>query len=323
MANSAVVYLEIGDEGLPTEAPPNTIIIGPTASGALAKVDDAGVIVTLPDGNHNHDDEYYKKTEVDTKIQQVESSTNNSITVVNDRITTVEGTINSRITNVEADLNQKITTQGTTLNTSINLVRSDMTSAIGVVDSRLTNVNNDLLVEIDKKKDDFVENTGFNKQFGILAGTVAEGDHVHEHPYSIHEMNGVTVMCIEDTIRGYLVSVETGVHTFAESQVSKNEWMKIGRATDTDTGFIMPHNGVIVGYSAQCENGNGKGQNYRLYINGNETDLFQFSYDSGNVQSDSMNTNLTFLKGDKIRLRAGSGGTTYDTVVNLFVKWRP
>ena len=46
----------------------------------------------------------------------------------------------------------------------------------------------DLQVALDGKKDDFFENTAFNKDFGTIAGTVAEGNHLHEA--IIHQTSG-------------------------------------------------------------------------------------------------------------------------------------
>lgn len=172
------------------------------------------------------------------------------------------------------------------------------------------------------KKDNFSENTAFNKNFGLGHTDVARGDHTHE--WSLEELNGVFVTFAKDPAREKILSVDTCQFTWAENSVSNHEWMKIGRATDADTGYIMPNPGTIIGVTAFCENGNNASQVFRLYI-GNiqvSSSFFQFPAGNGNVSYVSTTENIDFNRGDRIRLRAGNNGSIYDTNISIFVKWR-
>ena len=320
---SSVVYLEIGADGLPENAPPNTIIIGPNENKALCYVDENGDVFQMVTGDHNHDERYYDKPEMDEKIQQLNNSFNYSLELTDQRITTVETTLSNQIGTVNTQLTNQINTVNSDLTSLINVTKTDLESQIGVVDNRLTIVQSDLEIAVNNKKDDFLENSAFNKNFGTTPGTVAEGDHTHPSEFNVVHLNGVDVMMMTDSVRGFDVSVETCTFTFAESSVSTYEWMKIGRATDSDSGFVMPNNGVIVGVSAHCENGKNREQYFDLYVDNSDTRLFQFPSGSGNVEVDDMTKTIPFSKGQKLRVRAGNEGSIDDTVINLFVKWRP
>lgn len=175
---------------------------------------------------------------------------------------------------------------------------------------------------LDTKKDDFVENTAFNKNFGTGYDEVSRGNHTHA--WELINLNGVFVTVTEDVLRNKVLSVDTCQFTWAENAVSNNEWMKVGRATDAGTGHIMPNPGTIIGVTAFCENGNNASQVFRLYIGSTQVDasFFQFPSGSGNVSFVATDKNIDFDRGDRIRLRAGSNGYIYDTNISIFVKWR-
>lgn len=177
---------------------------------------------------------------------------------------------------------------------------------------------------LDGKKNDFTENSAFNKNFGHTNNTVARGVHDHYGLTNYSNLDGIDTLFIEEGQRGKALSVETIQFLYAENSVSNNEWMKIGRAIDTDTGHIMPHDGCIIGVTAFCENGNNRSQTFRYYLNGAEIDntFIQFPAGYGNVQYIDTTKDFDFVRGDRIRLRAGTSGSIYDTNISLLVKWR-
>ena len=123
-----------------------------------------------------------------------------------------------------------------------------------------------------------------------------------------------------DTNRNKTVSVETMTAVFAESRLSKNEWMSIGAATDAKTSFVMPYNGTIVG--AFGHTSKAKAQTIQVWINGSNTAVILTFVSTGEETQIDNSLDYTFLAGDKIRIRAGNGGTMQDTNIELRIKWR-
>ena len=171
------------------------------------------------------------------------------------------------------------------------------------------------------KKDDFTENTGFNKNFGNSYNNVSRGNHGHE--WKIIDMDGITVTVAYDPIRNKVLSLESRNLDFGYYYVQNNIWMHITFTYDNDNGYIMPHDGVVVGVTGMCENGMGVGQNFRLYINSTEVDpgFVQFPLTPGMVQYTSTDKDIDFHRGDRIRLRAGTAGMINDTNISVIVKW--
>lgn len=318
---SSVIALVVGVDGLPTP-PDGTIIIGPLPDGGMGYVDGEGNVSEFVNKKHNHNDVYFEREEVNSKFQQIESSINNSIQVVDDRVTNFTMAIDQQMIDLSSATTQSINTISTQTDQKIAVAKSDVESQISFVNNRVTSVTDGLSGRIDNKKDNFTENSAFNKDFGTTSGTIAPGDHTHIDNFTIQDMDGVMTMFVNDPVRGE-ISVETSIFTFSESFVSTYEWMKIGRVSDQDSGFVMPHDGVLVGHTAHCENGNNNSQNFDIYVDNALQTLFNFPSGSGNVESISSDKNIQFTKGQKLRIRAGGNGAVQDTVINLFVKWRP
>jgi|GEM_PF-5437104 len=134
-------------------------------------------------------------------------------------------------------------------------------------------------------------------------------------------INSQPHIVFNDNTRTKILSTTMNNFLWAEAKINNNEWMQIGHAVDTQTGYIMPFKGTIVGVAVHCENTNGNSKDFRIYINGNEHVIGTLN--SGNdVSLVDMSLNLDFSQGDKIRLRGGSGGTIEDTVVTVFTRWR-
>ncbi|RKY10487.1 MAG: hypothetical protein DRP56_00895 [Planctomycetota bacterium] len=150
---------------------------------------------------------------------------------------------------------------------------------------------------------------------------------ITQTPFGLNSSNldGIQYLFMPDPQRSNKnLSVTMCQFLWAENSVSNNEWMKIGRATDSDTGHIMPHDGTIIGVTALCENAQSTAQFFRLYINGSQvsSNFFAFPSGSGRRQQQLTDKNTDFSRGDRIRLRAGDNGSIGDTNISLFVKWR-
>ncbi len=128
---------------------------------------------------------------------------------------------------------------------------------------------------------------------------------------------------VDSSKGGKVLTCELMNMLYAEAAVGNNEWIQIAHATDALSAYIMPFDGTLVGVTAMCEQGNGNTKAFRLIINGTQitANLFTLS-GGGNIIINDQTLNIDFVQGDRIRLRAGGGGTIQDTVITLFAKWR-
>ena len=140
---------------------------------------------------------------------------------------------------------------------------------------------------------------------------------------------------------GESVSYAEMCFTFAESAVHDNDWIQVGHASDSDSGFIMPANGIITRVTAHVEGQFGTGKkSIDLYINdtkhddfltfgGTDTRQSEHDYDGdgkwyANQTRIRNGLNIPFNVGDKIRLR-GAMSKQYklnDTSIAIWYKWR-
>lgn len=137
----------------------------------------------------------------------------------------------------------------------------------------------------------------------------------------------------------------------SEANVSNNDWIQLGGATDSDSGIVMPENGIITRVTGHVESqkGNAK-KSVDLYINNDRIDDFitfgdpstsQSPYDyEGDNSSDPWddngdgqyrnqrrvrnNLNIPFNAGDLIRLRGAMSNSNRleDTCITIWYKWR-
>lgn len=126
-----------------------------------------------------------------------------------------------------------------------------------------------------------------------------------------------------DNVSGSVVTTSMQQYLWAENRIGSNEWIKIGRATDSLSGHIMPFNGVIIGITAHCENTlTIVNRNINLYINGTLTTTGMAVLTGGaNASYINMNHNTSFNAGDKLRLRGDNGGVIEDSVFTVYVRF--
>lgn len=137
-------------------------------------------------------------------------------------------------------------------------------------------------------------------------------------------IGGQEVLTLVDTTRGNKVlSIETSALTWSENRVSNNDWLQIGNANDSRTGYIVPWNATIVKVTAHTANNRGNVKPILLYVNGvNVGSIATFNGPSGEDSFINDAENIDLVAGDKIRLRGGTGGRIEDVVVTLWIKWR-
>ena len=122
------------------------------------------------------------------------------------------------------------------------------------------------------------------------------------------------------------LSVESLNFTFSDNSVGNNNWIEIGNAIDTDSGHIMPLNGMVVGATVHCEDV-GAGNTYTLELFRDATDVGDlFTGLTGTNYTDTDPTlEFTFTAGQKLRIRSSrtaGTGVMQDIVVNLQVRWQ-
>lgn len=141
---------------------------------------------------------------------------------------------------------------------------------------------------------------------------------------AVTTIGGQEVLTLVDTTRSNKVlSVETSALTWSENALSNNDWLQIGNATDAASGYVVPLDATVVKVMAHTEDDNGNTQTIDLYVDGvNTATVATFGGVSGEDDVTDATLNIDVDAGEKIRLRAGTGGTIRDTVVTIWLKWR-
>ena len=143
-------------------------------------------------------------------------------------------------------------------------------------------------------------------------------------PFFVGTLDGQEKLFLTDSSRANKnLSVETFTIMFSENQLSNNEWVKIGRATDALNGYIMPHNATIVALTAHTENAGGTaGNGLEIYV---DNVIIPVASTFGATES-SINENALSVdvnQNQKIRIRTNIvGSSLLDTVISLWIKWR-
>ncbi len=137
-------------------------------------------------------------------------------------------------------------------------------------------------------------------------------------------INGQPMLTLEDTTRANKVlSVGEQVYTWAENRLTNLDWVRMGNATDADSGYIADFDGTIVYASVHCENTNANSMDIHVYVDGDDEGSIGTLSGGTNAIINNNTLNIDFVQGQKIRVRAENGsGTVQDTVVKLTVKWR-
>ncbi len=142
---------------------------------------------------------------------------------------------------------------------------------------------------------------------------------------TISTINAQPILTITDTTRGNKqLSSDSSVFNFGENALSHLDWIRVGNASDADSGHIMPMQGTVVMITAHCENTGANSKDIHLFIDG--VDQGSLGTLSGGAEAEITNTtvDIDFTQGQKIRLRAldSGSGNIQDTVANVFVRWR-
>lgn len=124
-------------------------------------------------------------------------------------------------------------------------------------------------------------------------------------------------------VTGKRLSVSDQVLIFSENRLTTDDWLEIGNAVDTDSGYIMDLDGTVTFATGHCENTNANSKDIHLFVNGTDKGSIGTLSGGGDVQFINTTIDVDFSQGDKIRLQAqGAGGAILDTVVKISVKWR-
>ncbi len=137
-------------------------------------------------------------------------------------------------------------------------------------------------------------------------------------------INGQEVLTLVDTTRANkILSVETTAIMWSENRIGNNDWIQIGSAVDSKTGYVVPMNATITKVTAHTADNKGHTKNLNLYINGiNNGALVAFTGLAGEDMYSNILENIDVNQGDKLRLRGATGGRIEDTVITIWLKWR-
>lgn len=143
-------------------------------------------------------------------------------------------------------------------------------------------------------------------------------------------VNGQPTIMFVDSTRGAgsppvgkRLSVSEQTLVFSENRLNNNDWIQIGNANDTDSGYVVDFDGTLTYATGHCENTDVNSKNIHVFVNG--IDQGSVGTLAGGLNASFINTTLDidFTQGDKIRLQAqGTGGAIQDTVIKLTVRWR-
>lgn len=142
----------------------------------------------------------------------------------------------------------------------------------------------------------------------------------------ITTINGQPMLTLEDTTRANkILSVSEQVLQYNENALGPgDDWIRIGNASDIDTGYIMDFDGTVVYATAHSEDASSGAKDLRLFINAADNGVILTLPAAANATDEDATLNIDFAQGDRIRIRAdaGASNTIGDTVVKLTVKWR-
>jgi len=210
--------------------------------------------------------------------------------------------------------------------TDEDLLGIDVTgSDIGLDILNLTDPGADLAATDEFVIHDKSEGTlGANRK--ITGTNVAEGvaDILNITGITISTINGQPVLTITDTTRSKQLSSDMGVFNFGENALGHLDWVRVGGATDADSGHIMPMDGTVVMFTAHCEDTVANSKNMHLFIDGVDQGSLGTLAGGANATINDTTIDLDFTAGQRIRIQAqdAGSGTIRDTVANVFVRWR-
>lgn len=139
------------------------------------------------------------------------------------------------------------------------------------------------------------------------------------------DLSEYMIFVADESRNNKVLSLESTTFRFAESMIHDDDWLRIGDASDSDVGFIMPFDGTVIRCTGFCEDVRGTTTDLDLYVNNsNKGSILTFT---GNDSQKVINStiDMDFNRGDKLRVRsniAGWGSHIRDTSIVVWVKWR-
>ena len=237
-------------------------------------------------------------------------------------------TVNGLITRTAADTyaSRTITASAAAAEEGITVTNGDGVSGnptIGVDINGQTNSADDLASTDELLVFDTTNNvsmSGTQVADGVLAIEGLTG-------LTVTTIGGQNVLTLIDTTRASKVlSVETSTFTWSENEVSNNDWLNVGGASDADLGYIIPLNATVVKATAHTADNNGNTKDIDLYIDDvlSTSAIMSFTGSpSGQEEDSDVTLNIDVTADEKLSLRGSSGCSIIsDVVVTLWLKWR-
>jgi hypothetical protein len=200
-------------------------------------------------------------------------------------------------------------------------------SVIGFSVESLTNPAQDMAVGDEFVVNNVSEGTG-GAQRKMTGQQVADGVKTicGIDSLTFTDINGQSMLTQVDTTRGSKVlSIDSHSYQWSDNSLADNNWVNIGNAADTDSGWIMPFDGTIVGATAFTEDGKLATMAIDIYIDGVDSGPVGTLTGAGNAEFTDTTLDINFVQSQKLRLRgdltAGTGGIE-DVNIMIMVRWR-
>ena len=146
----------------------------------------------------------------------------------------------------------------------------------------------------------------------VSASSITGIDNVQSEPMSFSY----------DSVREKYLSNETSTFIYSENKIANMDWINIGGATNAESGIIMPYKGTVIRATGNCRNVANRTAHIHLFINTLSIGSILSFSGTGAQNSSSLNLNVDFDAGDRIRVRGITTGNTNDVVIALWIKWR-
>lgn len=142
--------------------------------------------------------------------------------------------------------------------------------------------------------------------------------------------SGPTLFLADTTRSSKILSIMSTGFNFAMNSINNDDWILYSNQLTSTAGIIMPYAGTVIALTFQAVNAFNNRKNISVYVNNTENTAALYANGlatSGAYSVTDTNVNIDFNAGDKLRLRARSGGSPgtgnmQNVIVTLFVKWR-
>jgi hypothetical protein len=142
--------------------------------------------------------------------------------------------------------------------------------------------------------------------------------------------SGPTLFTADSTRASKILSVASTCFVFAMNSINADEWILFNNQLTSTAGLIMPYAGTVIALTFAAVNAFGNRKNISVYVNDTEYPGALYANGlsiSGEYKTTDTNVNIDFAAGDKLRMRARSGGSTgngnmQNVLLTMYVKWR-